>query len=141
MTHDDAPTRAVAVCEKGGPKAAAMQAHLQAEGLADARWFTPNDVDDVDEAVRDGRVDRVVFSDLADLLDAIWDEEIQFDRWQSAGVAVSFVTPPVPDTTASAVYESWRAWQRRHKRRRAIAGAVLTVVALAAACLLAFAAS
>lgn len=141
MTQDDAPTRTAVVCEKGGSQAATMQAYLQAEGLTDARWFATHDADDVDEAVRDGQVDRVVFTDLAALLDAIWDEEIQFDRWQSAGVVVSFVTPPEPETTASAVYESWRVWHRRQRRRRAIAGAVLTAVALAAGFLLVIAAS
>jgi len=135
MSQDPKSAEVAVVCEKDGERAEAMQAHLQSEGLADARWYRPPDVDDIDEAVRAGRVGHVVFSDLTGLLDAIWDEDIQFDRWLSAGVAVSFADSAGAgsDTaTAAAVYESWGKWQRRQKRRRLVAGAILSAIVLVA---------
>jgi len=104
--------------------------------LAEAEWFAPLDVDHVDEAVGAGRVGWVVFANLSSLLDAIWDEEIQFDRWLSAGTTVSFMDSPGAESTAGVVFESWRKWNRRHRRRQVTAGVMLSAAALAAAFLL-----
>ena len=135
MSQDRKSAEVAVVCEKDGEQAAAMQAYLQSEDLTDSRWYRPPDVDDVDEAVRAGRIGHVVFCDLTGLLDAIWDEDIQFDEWLSAGVAVSFADSAgaaSDSATAAAVYESWRKWQRRQKHRRLVAGAILSVIVLVA---------
>ena len=136
MKDGSMPAGVAVVCHREGDRAAAMEAHLRSENLPDAEWFAPLDVDDVDEAVCAGRVGRVVFTNLSGLLDAIWDEEVQFDRWLSAGAAVSFVDSPEAESTAAVVFESWRKWSRRHRRRQVVAGIILGAIALATAFLL-----
>lgn len=142
MTSNNEPSKTLVVCEKDGEHAAKMREYLAADGLDAAKWLAPRDVDDVDEAVRKGEIRRVVFTDLGALLDAMWDEEIQFGEWLSAGVEVSFVDTPTegpiaPDTSiAAAVFESWRSWRGYQRRRRVVAGLILSVVALLAGLLL-----
>ncbi len=144
MNDDAKPVSVAVVCEEDGEHATAMAAYLRSQNLTDVEWFAPRDVDDVDEAVCDRRVGRVVFVDLTALLDAIWDQEIQFDRWLSAGARVSFANPPgstptraveaaaIVEPIPAVVFESWRQWNRRHRRRQVVAGAILSGIALAA---------
>jgi hypothetical protein len=130
---DDDKTMAVAVvCEKGGHAAQKMADYLETQDLRAAVWFPPCDVDEVDEAVSEGRFQRVIFPNLTSLLEAIWDQEVQFDQWLSAGTTVSFADGTESGATATVVFESWRKWHHRHRWRRIIAGAVLSAVALAA---------
>lgn len=133
MTDNDTSTGIAVVCDRSGADAATMAAYLQVQGLAGAAWLSPQDAD---EAVCEGRAGRVVFPDLTALLEAIWDKEISFDRWLSAGTVVSFVEPLPTTATPTVVYESWRQWERRHRRRQVTAGAILSAVAVVAAFLL-----
>ena len=126
------------VCDKRGRGAPAMQAWLDAHDVAAGSWFDPLDLDDLDQAVREGRFQRVVFTDLAALLDGIWDGEITFDRWLAAGVGLDFVELPdaASESTVKTVFESWQRWNRRHRRRRVVAGVVISVIVLVIAFLL-----
>ena len=81
-----------------------------------------------------GRIRRVVFAGLPDLLEGIWEEEIVFEEWPD-DVRIEFVEPP-GDAAIGIMAASWRRWRRRHRRRQAVAGAVLSAIVLAASFLL-----
>lgn len=132
MKSDESSVASAVVCAKDGPHAAAMSDFLRSHDMTKVEWFAPRDVDEVDQAVCAGRVRQVVFPNMSGLFDAIWDEDIRFDRWLSAGVDVLFVDLPPANATATAVFTSWRTWSQRYRRRRTIAGAVLSIIALVA---------
>jgi hypothetical protein len=132
VKDDDAMAAVAVVCERGGPAAEKVTDYLKAHDLRTAEWFPPEDMDDVDEAVTEGRFRRVIFPDLPTLFDAIWDQEMQFDQWLSAGTTVSFVDGPNGEATAVVVFESWREWNQRRRRRQIVAGVILSVVAIVA---------
>ena len=123
------------VCDRRGRNTTIMEAFLQARSLAQARWYAPPDLDDVDRAVRRGDVRRVVFGDLNGLLEGIWNGELEFEQWSAVGTQLEFVEPPGQTAPAHVrtVFASWQRWSRRRRRRQLVAGVVLSVVALAAA--------
>lgn len=128
----------VAVGDRDGKDAAVMEAFLQAQGATEAPWYRPGDLDDVDRAVREGRVRRVVFDNLSTLLEGVWNGDIGFRMWLAKGTQVDFAEPPGQTTSAHvrAVFESWEQWHRRRRRRQVVAGVILSLVALVAAFLL-----
>jgi len=130
------------VCDVGSAAAAAMQAFLRAEAIEDALWYAPREVDEVDRAVQAGTVGRVIFPRPADLLTPLWNHELALDDWWARGVQVDFVEPPEPAPVAllQTVAHHWSEWRRHHRRRQALAGVLLSAVALAAAFLLNWAA-
>jgi hypothetical protein len=131
--NDTMPKAGLAViCKKDGPEAVAMRTHLQTTGTTGAEWFASRDADEVDKRVGQGSIRRVVLPDWGVLLRAIWDEDIHYDRWLSTGTEVSFVSPPAPGSAATAVFEIWSGWNRSRRRRQTVAGAILSVIALAA---------
>ena len=133
-THGTHGTMAV-VCDRHGNDATAVAAFLQARDAATARWYAPRELDEVDKAVRAGRVRQVVFARLDDVLEGMWDEDISLEHWLAAGVRIELVESPEPaaHTHVQVVFESWQRWRHRHRRRRLVAGVVLSIVAMAAA--------
>jgi len=124
-------TDAVAVlAEKQGQAAENVRAYLDAQSLAPAHWYHPTDLDHLDEAVRWGRIHRVVFPELPTLLMGIWDGRITFEHWLSNGIRLDFVSLPAAasESLIRLIFESWRSWRRRHRRRQAIAGAILSAI-------------
>jgi hypothetical protein len=123
-----------AVCDRKGPDAPRMEAHLQSIGAA-ARWYALRDLDDLDVDVCAGRLGRVVFMSASDLLEGIWSGEITYSRWLAAGVTAEFVDSPGTDAAAclATVSQTWDAYGRRQKRRHTAAGLILSVIAIAAA--------
>jgi hypothetical protein len=100
--------------------------------------------DDLDGEVCAGRFERVVFADLDALLTAMWDGHVHLDRWCQAGVRLELTSPP-PNMD----HDHWRAivaqtsaslarWRKEQRRRRIIAGTILSVLALAALAALLF---
>jgi len=126
------PTNPIVVCDSRSPDASIMEAYLISQAYADTLWLQPRDVDEADDAVHQNRTRHVIFPNLGALLDAIWDEDIHFDRWLSAGIVVSFADPPSKEVVPSIVYQSWQSWNRRHKRRQMIAGLILSAIAVLA---------
>ena len=120
------------VCDRNGDAASAVQAYLQSPNIADAAWFGPRDLDDLDRAVRDGRVRRVIFPRLADMLEGLWNEEIDAAAWLAAGVQIDLADCPA-GACPPTLLKSWQRWRTARRGRRAIAGLVLSVIALAAA--------
>lgn len=123
------------VCDNRGGAADDLRDYLQAAGLSEARWYAPRDVDELDAAVRAGAVRQVVFPALADLLEPIWNREIDFEAWLAAGTAIRFAHPPANDPAAyaGALHASWQRWERARRRRQTVAAVVLSLLALAAA--------
>lgn len=124
-----------AVGRRDDPRAAEIAAFLQANGLDAVEWFAPRDLDELHDAVRAGRIGRVIFADLPALLAAVWGEVIDFAAWRERGVQVDLAAVPPADSAAlvAQFWESWRAWRRAQRRRRTRAAIVLTCAALAAA--------
>ncbi len=118
------------VCGPGDGHRALLETHLARQGVEGAQWFTPGELHDLDREVRRGRIRQVIFAGLPDLLEGIWEEEIVFEEWP-ADVRIEFVEPP-GDGTVGLVAASWRSWRRRHRRRQALAGVVLSAMVLAA---------
>ena len=85
-----------AVCDKRGPDAARMEAHLKSEAIT-AKWYALRDLADLDRDVREGRVGGVVFVRAADLLEGIFNNEIKYSDWVTASVPVSFLDSPDGD--------------------------------------------
>jgi hypothetical protein len=127
------------VCDRRSPEARQVEEYLRAGGIEGARWFTPRDVDEADEAVREGGTSRIVFTNSGVLLNAVWDEEIDLQSWVAAGACIEFAESrgAVAESTILYVLENWRGWNQRRRYRRAVAGAILSVLVLAAGFLLA----
>jgi len=126
------PSFVAIVCDRDTAGAPAVEAYLASQGVADAAWFAPRDLDDVDRAVADGRVRRVVFPRLIDMLEGLWNEEIDAAAWLAAGVQIDLVESPSAGCPPT-LLESCQRWRTARRARRATAGLVLSVVALAAA--------
>jgi hypothetical protein len=118
------------VCGSAGGKAV-VEAWLAQRGYERVKWYAPGELHDLDRDVRRGRVGRVVFTGLPDLLEGIWEEEIEFGEWPGQ-VGIEFVEPP-GERGVQITATSWQQWRRRHRRRQAVAGAVLSAIVLAAA--------
>jgi hypothetical protein len=126
---------AAVVCDPRGGGAGAIRRFLQDRGLSDAQWYAPRDLNDVDRAVREGRVRCVVFPGLSDVLEGLWNEEIAADAWLAIGVRIEVAAAPASDAVAGLpeVFAIWQRWRRARRRRQAVAGVVLSLVVLAAA--------
>ena len=118
------------VCESREGRAA-LEAYLAERGIGQAKWFTPGELHDLDREVRRGRIGRVIFAGLPDLLAGIWEEEIELGQWP-AGVGLEFAAPPGDDVVRITA-ASWQQWRKRHRRRQALAGAILSAIVLAVA--------
>ena len=134
MIKDNDTETVAAVCDKQEDLANAMKSYLDTHNISVSTWFTPLGLDDLDEEVREGRIRHVVFTDLTGLLDGIWDGDINFDEWLTKGVGLDFVDSPAatPESTGKLVFESWHQWNQRRSRRQAVAGFLISAIALAA---------
>lgn len=126
---DRLPTVA-AVCDKHGPDAARMEAHLRATGEP-ARWYALRDLDDVDREVRAGHTQRVVFIRWQDLLAGLWNGEMSLDAWLSAHATVGFVESSGDNADClTAIAQAWSLHKRARRRRQAVSGIILSIIAL-----------
>ncbi len=112
-----------------------LEQYLKDNGLTDAARFLPKDQDDLDVQICAGDFDRVVFLDLPDLLNMIWEHEPKIDQWVESGAGIELVrakTDHYSDwlTLAHTVHDSLRGWRRRHRRRQIIAAVLLSLIAL-----------
>jgi len=110
-----------------------VRSFLKSHGIADSHWYAPADRDDLDRAVRRQKVSRVVCISSSDLFEGVWNDEIVLHEWFERGVELEFVLDKGAAATCSEIYRSWRAFHERTRRRRAVAGAMLSVVAIVAA--------
>lgn len=114
-----------------------LEQYLKDNGLTDAARFLTKDQDDLDDQICAGDFDRVVFLDLPDLLNMIWEHEPKIDQWVESGAGIELVRPESGHsadwlTLAHTVHKSLRGWRKRHRRRQIIAATLLSLIALAA---------
>jgi len=128
-------TQSIAVIVDDSSTVAAMQDYLEANGIADARRYALRDIDDVERAIRAGHVKRVVLARLPGFLRAVWERRIDPDAWRNAEVELTFVeeTESVNAATAYNLADSWLVWDAYRRRRRTIAGIILSTIATGAA--------
>jgi hypothetical protein len=135
MSHDGQATGVAVVGDEGGPETAAVEQLLRRWNECQVRWYPRRDLDVLDAAVREDHVRCVVFKDVNDLLEEVWEGEVEIDRWLAKGVRVEFAEGLGADATAQAdtVIRAWRRWNGRRCRRHVVAAMVLSLLALAAA--------
>lgn len=119
----------------------AMDAYLATHPPGELTYFLPKDDDELNNALSEGRFQRVIFADWDALMEPIWKGEAKIDAWRRAGVRIDLVTPPIDDPAAwrgllDRTYESLTAWRRQQARRQTIAAVILSTLALAALAIL-----
>jgi hypothetical protein len=130
-----------AVCDADDPSAPELAGYLAGRGDA-ATIFRRRKLDDLDRAVRSGRVGEVVFVSPEDLLEAVWDKRVDFEAWRAARVRVSFLRlPQNTDELLQRVLSCWDCWRLRRRRRQIVATVLLGLAALLAAWVLVWAGS
>lgn len=129
------PVTAAVVCDAGSAAAEQVRVYAEAQGLSEAHWYARRDIDDVDRAIRAGSLTVVVFPDAAALLHATWSGRIDVPGWVRAHADIRLAQPAVVPGTEllHLIGPAWCEWRRRQRHRQAIAGLILSLVALAAA--------
>lgn len=110
----------------------AVSAALRAHGGEAARWFAPCDADDLQRAVMGGEIATVIARGEV-LWPVIWEGRVRVDLWPAT---VRLIVPGQDgdtDAAARALARTWQAWHVRQRRRRAVAGLILSALALGAA--------
>ena len=145
--HLDATLRWAIAGRAGGGDADRLRAALARRGVdaKAARWFATTDFDELQEAVTSGEVTAVLFADVATMMEGMFDDRLRLHEWAARGVRIELLDTPsvgaslviaegaVDARTLLAIEAAWRAWFVSRRRRRAIAGAVLSVLAILAA--------
>ena len=123
------------ICDPRSPEASAVQVYLGKRGVKDPAWYDPRDADEVEQAIRAGQVRRVVFPQTVDFLRLLWDEVLTPEVWQAPGLHVEFAGEDAAFSPAqiAGILAAWETWRHRRRQRRAIAGLILSAVAIAAA--------
>lgn len=137
MSNVEQPETVAFIGDAPSAATADVQALLGAAGRR-ARWFAPHDADDVERAILNGAIRRVVFADLPAFLETLWSGRVALDRWQAGGVQIEFVRPPpgAAGDQAALIGAAWQSLRHRRRRRQIAAGLALSAAALAAACAL-----
>lgn len=129
MNPSASPVRIAAIATPASR--ARIESHLAAQGAGEVTWFSLQELHELDRAVRRGKIERVVCAEVADLLQGIWDEEIELDAWPPHVGIEPLVAQEGRDLVES-LRRNWFSWRIRHRRRQALAGAVLSALVLAA---------
>jgi hypothetical protein len=135
MTRSATELATIAVVrDRHGADAGTIEKRLAREACT-ARWCLPRDLDLIDRDVRERRVSRVIFGQCGDLLAGIWNGDVSFGEWRDTGVQVEFVESPGEDSAAllATVAHAWTRYCRAQRRRRLIAGVILSLIAVGAA--------
>jgi hypothetical protein len=114
-----------------------MEGALGRDTWSTAAMFQPKDDDDLNRDLCAGRFRSVIFADLDSLLEMLWKDELDLERWQTAGARIDVVTPPIgpPEGWRELVREvqaSLVRWKRRQRKRQIIAALILNAIALLA---------
>lgn len=144
--HDATPPASATAAADAAPRVAArvpadrdararLDAFLASQGFAGAERFLPKDDDELNDRLSRGEFTTAAFSAPADLLDMLFAEHADLDRW--ADTRIVFVNHAASDGVMTraqldALHRTYSAWCRGQRRQRLIAGCVLTAVGLAA---------
>ena len=112
-----------------------MRDWLAERGLTEVGWFAPRDVNDVERGMVAGEIQQVVFPSPGEFFELLWQGEMNLACWRRSSVRIEFANPGgAPDSAwAAAVLAQWERQVRRTFRQRAIAGVILSAVAIATA--------
>jgi hypothetical protein len=138
MSDRPAATSVALVCNPQSERAPQVEQYLRTHDLGAVTRYAFRDVDHLEQAVRAGTVQRIVFPETADFLGLLWDDLLTPGTWQAPGLCIEFARAEDALTPAQIadVLTAWEAWHRARRRRRAIAGLILSVLAIAAAWIL-----
>ncbi len=123
----------IVVCDADGPDAEALRDYLQAHGLTDARWVAPRDIDEAEAALRSDDTATVLMPGLETLLTALWSDRLDVTVWRAAHTRITIVTQPDAARCLPQLLDSWHTWRQSRRRARAVAGLILSLLAIAAA--------
>lgn len=134
----DAIQSTTAIVIDTGVARADVDRFLAGQELKATKLYSTFKLDDVNTAVVEGRITRVVFSSYGAAMRGIWEGDVDFVRWQERGVAVDFVdsAPANAREQLGHMAREWTEWVSARRRRNAIAGAILSVFLLSAAFLI-----
>lgn len=137
MNHSGSKDSCAVRLPAGSVEERRMEASLGHETWAAATKFLPKDDDELNAALCAGRFQRVVFADLNSLLEMMWKDELEPEKWTLAGVHVDLVSPP-PGTeeswheTVREAHRSLSRWRAQQHKRQIVAAVLLSALALAA---------
>ncbi len=126
----------IVICDPDGPAAAAVHDYLRANGLTAARWVTPRDIDEAEADLRRDSTVYVVVPRLEDLLIPLWSDRLDTSTWRAATNRITIIAAPEAAGSLPQLFDSWHIWRQRQRRSRAIAGLVLSLLAVAVAFML-----
>ena len=130
------PRTTVVVCDPNPEDQAVVRAFLVGRKLEAARWYAEGQVDDLAREVEAGRIDRVVFLDPQTALEGVWNEQTDLLGWISKyGVRIDCAVDSESAETGrlQTVVATWQVWRGRRKRQNAVAGILLSLIAVGAA--------
>jgi len=137
--------RWLVLADPRGPNAAAIRARLAEHGVSDARWYLPKDVEDLERDLAGAGTACVLAADAETLLGALFDGLLSIETWARHGVRIETIAPSpiiddwnrcLPSREASVLGGmaiAWADWRQTQRRRRIAAGVILSIVAIAAA--------
>jgi hypothetical protein len=135
--NEPASAAQTAAVESRNGEEPVLREYLRARGLEGARIYAPEQFDDVVAAIRNGSIRAVVFADATELGDCLWRDNIDPAAWLLPDVRVEFARPPGnADAVSRAIAGSWSRWNRARRRCQALAGLIVSAIALAAAWLI-----
>lgn len=147
MSHSASPaTRVAALLPTGDSSRDAFRNHVRRQFSPEAHFFHPKDQDELNDSLRNGRFDRVIFGSQEDLLNMIWNGHGDVGAWGERGVELvvsrsdASTAESLPQTEVgegdavrlidmAKCFERWSAAQRR---RQVIAATILSLIAIAA---------
>lgn len=115
---------------------AALRSHADLSNAASVAWFRLRDADELAEAVREGAIDAVLVRGIDELVCGMLDGLIDLQEWRRCGVRIRIAGHDVDsaeEPLLAAISATAARWHATQRRRRAVAGCILSVIALAAA--------
>lgn len=124
----------IVVCERASAGAESVRAYLARCGVGDARWVRPRDVDDISRMASEP---RVVFSDMAAAMDALFDGRVGPQVWRAW--TIEFADSSAGDVRVfGGVFARWSQAEAGRRRRAVVAGWLLSIAAIAAGLVIAW---
>ncbi len=102
-----------------------------------AQLYTLPEARRLSDEIIAGNVQLLLCSNLKLLIQCLWECQIQVDMWRGRGLHIELIDSPFPPGTdiwpvLLDATDAWLAAQRAARRRRIIAGLILSLIAVAA---------
>jgi len=120
--------------------------YLARQQPADRAEFAPKDDDELNAALITGRFRRVVFADVDAVLSMLWKGHADLDRWIASGVRIELAQslPGCEEHWLPCLHRvsgNLAHWRRIERRRKTLAAALLSLLALLSAAAVLFVAA